>query len=64
VALATADQAELEGIAEKLSSLQLPYARIVESHGEYAGQLMAIGVQPLGDRDQIRKVVSYLPLVK
>jgi hypothetical protein len=64
VALATADQDELEEVMARLSALQIPYAAIRETQGEHAGELMAIGIEPLRDRSQIRKAVSSLPLVK
>lgn len=64
VALATADQAELEQLRDKLAELGIEHSAIVETQGEHAGELMAIGVQPLRDRNTIRKAVSSLPLVK
>lgn len=64
VALATADQEELERVRDRLSALQVPYATILETQGEHAGELMAIGIEPLRDRSLIRKAVSSLPLVR
>ena len=64
VALAAADQSELEQVRDKLEQLGIPFSAVVETHGKHAGQLMAIGVAPLTDRSAIRKAVSYLPLVK
>ena len=64
VALATAGQEELEAVHEHLESLGIPHQAIREAQGEYAGQLMAIGVEPLTDRTKLRKVVSSIPLVK
>ncbi|MBW2288653.1 MAG: hypothetical protein JRG90_12615 [Deltaproteobacteria bacterium] len=64
VALATADQAELEQVRDRLTELGVPFSAIVETQGEHAGELMAIGVEPLTDRSEIRKAVSSLPLVK
>lgn len=64
VALATADQSELEQVHKRLEELGVPHAAIRESQGEHAGELMAIGVEPVRDRSQIRKAVSSLPLVK
>lgn len=64
VALATADQSELETVQKRLSELQIPYAAIVEAQGEYAGELMAIGIEPLEDRSLVRKAVSSIPLVR
>ena len=64
VALATADQDELEQVRDKLSELGVPFSAIVEAEGEHAGELMAIGIEPTRDRSVIRKAVSSLPLVK
>lgn len=64
VGLATADQAELEQVKERLAELQIPYAAIVETQGEHAGELMAIGIEPVEERALVRKAVSSLPLVK
>lgn len=64
VALATADQAELESVKAKLEELGIPFSAVIETEGEHAGELMAIGVEPLTDRSMIRKAVSCLPLVK
>lgn len=64
VALATADQDELEQIRDRLTKLGVPFSAVTETQGEHAGQLMAIGVEPLRDRSVIRKAVSHLPLVK
>jgi hypothetical protein len=64
VALATADQAELEQVKERLRRLDVPFAAIVETSGPHAGELMAIGVEPIRDRSVLRKAVSSLPLVK
>ena len=36
---------------------------IVESDGPYAGQVMAVGVEPC-DRRKVRKHLADLPLVK
>ena len=64
VALATADQAELEQMLARLKELDVPCNAVVEAEGEHAGELMAIGIEPLRDRSKIRKAVSSLPLVK
>lgn len=62
--LATADEAELEQLLLKLQALGITCSAIRESEGEYAGQLMAIGVEPVDDRTLVRRAVSQLPLVK
>jgi hypothetical protein len=64
VALATAGEDELEATLSHLKELGIPHQAIREAQGEYAGQLMAIGVEPLKDRSTIRKAVSSIPLVK
>lgn len=64
VALATAGSDELEDVRARLETLGIPHAAIVETQGEFQGQLMAIGIEPVKDRAVLRKVVSSLPLVK
>lgn len=54
----------LRDIARALGDRSLTHKLVVETDGEYAGQAMAIGVQPTTDRAAIRKVVSALPLVR
>ena len=63
VALSGGDRIELEQLADKLESKGVPIHRVVESHGAYAGQLMAIGVEP-GPKSVRGKHLSELPLVR
>ena len=64
VALAVPDEAALRRIALVLGEHSLTYKLITEDYGPFAGQAMALGVDPLDSREAIRKVVSDLPLVK
>jgi peptidyl-tRNA hydrolase len=61
VALTVADEAELRELHARLSAACVPHATIIETDGEHAGQMMAIGVAP-GDRQLLRRYFSSLPL--
>lgn len=58
------DEAALRRFAEALGRASLTHALIVEDAGPFAGQAMALGINPSTDRAAIRKVTSALPLVK
>lgn len=62
VALAGGTGEQLERLANNLENLKVPIHRVVESHGKYAGQLMAIGVAP-GPKSIRGKFLSSLPLI-
>lgn len=62
VALAVADGEKLEVLANNLEHFGVPIHRVVESHGKYAGQLMALGVTP-GPKSVRGRYLSNLPLV-
>lgn len=64
VALAVPDEAALRRVAEALGAASLTHKLIVEDDGKFAGQAMAIGIEPSTDRAAIRKLTSELPLVK
>jgi hypothetical protein len=64
VALVVPDETSLRRVAEALGEHSLTHKLIVEDAGPFAGQAMALGIQPTTDRAAIRKVTSALPLVK
>lgn len=64
VALVVPDELALRRIADALGERSLTHKLIVEDAGPYAGQAMALGIEPSADRTAIRKVVSALPLVR
>lgn len=64
VALAASDEDHLRRVASELVGGAVPHHVVVETEGAYAGQAMAIGVEPTRDRMSVRKVVSGLPLVR
>lgn len=64
VALVVPDETTLRRVAEALGEHSLTHQLIVEDSGPFAGQAMALGIQPSADRAAIRKVTSALPLVK
>jgi len=61
VALAAENEQQLRQTAELLEAAGEPVHRVVESHGRYAGQLMAIGVEP-GPKSIRGRLLSSLPL--
>jgi len=52
----------LRRLARNLEALKVPIHRVEESHGEYGGQLMAIGLEP-GPKSVRGKYLSNIPLV-
>jgi hypothetical protein len=62
VALTIENEAALHDLHARLAAACIPHVTIVESDGEHAGQLMAIGAAP-GDRVHLRRHFSSLPLV-
>lgn len=63
MALGCETEAELKQLAQKLEAAGQPVVRVVESHGRYAGQTMALGIEP-GPKSQRRKHLSSLPLLR
>jgi hypothetical protein len=64
VALVVPDETSLRRVAEALGRESLTHKLIVEDAGPFAGQAMALGIEPTTDRQAIRRVTSALPLVK
>lgn len=66
VALAVADEVALRAVAARLVEHGLAHHLVIENEGPFAGQAMAIGLEPVPahDRPRIRKAVSDLPLVR
>jgi len=63
VALAAESEAELRRLADQLEAAGEPVVRIVEQHGRYAGQPMALGIRP-GPKSQRGRLLSSLPLLR
>ena len=63
VALAADSQLDLERIARRLEKHNVPVHRVMESHGQYAGQLMALGIAP-GPKSVRGRHLSNIPLLK
>lgn len=63
VALAASSERELADLADRLEAAGEPVHRVVESHGRYAGQLMAIGLEP-GPKSERGRLLSHLPLLR
>lgn len=64
VALAAKSEEHLAFLEDKLRRLSIPHVAIREPDAPWNGALMAIGIQPLADRKQLKKVTSSLPLLK
>lgn len=52
----------MRSIAQGFTEAGIAFHPIVESDAPWSGQLVAIGVVPVQDRSQIKKIVSRLPL--
>lgn len=63
VALVCPDVASLRSLAERLNGTGVGYCAITESEGQFAGQLMAIGVHP-AKKETLKRYLSSLPLLK
>jgi hypothetical protein len=63
VALGVPDEPALKALADHLESLGVPIHRVEEATGKYAGQLMALGVEP-GPKSERGRHLSHLPLLK
>jgi len=64
VALAAKSEEHLIFLEDKLRRLSIPHVAIREPDSPWDGALMAIGIQPVADRNQLKKVTSSLPLLK
>ena len=63
VALTCPDEAALLELGVRLSASGVRHRAIIESDGEHAGRLMAIGLVP-GPRKELKRLLSSLPLLK
>lgn len=63
MALGVDSEQDLDQLAQKLEAASQPVVRVVESDGPYAGQLMALGIEP-GPKSQRRRFLSSLPLLR
>lgn len=64
VALAARSEEHLKFLEEKLRRFSIPHVAVREPDPPYNGALMAIGIKPVADRNQVKKVTSSLPLLK
>lgn len=64
VALAARDEFHLERLEVKLRRLKIPHHAIREPDAPWLGQLMAIGIEPVVDRQITKKVTKGLKLIK
>ena len=63
VVLAAVNEQDLRRITDALTLHQVAHHVVVESDDPYAGQHMAVGLEPVHDRSHIRKALSSLPLL-
>ena len=63
VALGVETEKQLRALADELEAKGVPVHRVEESHGKYAGQLMALGVAP-GPKSIRGQHLSTLPLIR
>lgn len=63
VVLQVPAEAELHVLAARLSAAAVPYVPVVESDGELAGQMTAIGLRP-GRKEGLRRHLSSIPLLR
>jgi len=63
VALGVETEKQLHALADELEAKGVPVHRVEESHGKYAGQLMALGIAP-GPKSVRGKHLSTLPLLR
>jgi len=63
VVLAARGVAHLEHLERKLVRLEIPHRAIREPDAPYNGELMAIGIRPVDDRELVKPVTSGLRLL-
>ncbi len=61
VVLGVENERLLRRLARNLEAVKEPVHRVVESHGEYSGQLMALGLSP-GPKSVRGRFLSNIPL--
>jgi hypothetical protein len=62
--LAAKNEDHLERLEAKLRRFSIPHAAIREPDAPWNGALMAIGIEPVADRNTLKKVTSSLKLLK
>ena len=60
VVLGVRDEKELRRYHKKLVKAEIPIFPIIENEGFLAGQMTAIGIVPIHDREKVRSVVKKL----
>lgn len=62
--LAARDEQHLRQIAERLERRSIPFKLIQEPDAPWNNSAMAIGLYPTQNRQQIKRALSRLPLIK
>lgn len=63
VVLSVEDEKHLRLIAKQLSIEGIPHVQVLEIDEPFDGQMTAIGIVPLLNRNIVRKIFSSLPLL-
>jgi hypothetical protein len=64
VALAAKSLAHLEHLERKLVRLEIPHRAVREPDAPFNGELVAIGIMPVDDRELVKPVTGGLRLLK
>ena len=62
--LSVPDEMSLKEVSARLSRACVPHILITEPNAPYHGQAMAIGLQPTQRKEDLRKHLSSLPLLR
>lgn len=64
IVLACANERELRELAKKLSLAGVQHTVIQEVDPPYCGQVTAIGIVPVKDKKEVKKLLSNYPLLR
>lgn len=64
MALAAADEAELLALERDLVVADVPHVAIREPDPPFHNAMTAIGIRPVADRKQVRRILGGLPLLR
>ena len=62
--LSCRNEAEIRSLADTLAAAKVSHILIQEVDPPYTGQATAIGLAPVEDRTELRKILSKYPLLK
>lgn len=64
VVLAASDEQALQALSNELTLSAIPHVAFHEPDVPYCGQLMAVGICPLGERRMVRRFLRGFSLVR